>query len=64
MTMLTLPCPPPAEPSAPPSPPVVPASAVDSIVLSTAEVNQTVGTSHMRLEASQYGMSDNAGGWE
>ena len=48
--------------SAPPPPPVVPASAVNSILLSTAEVNQIVGTSHMRLEASQYGMSENAGG--
>jgi serine/threonine-protein kinase len=50
--------------SAPPSPPVVPASAVDSILLSTAQVNQIVGTSSMRLEASQYGMSENAGGLE
>jgi serine/threonine protein kinase len=48
--------------SAPPSPPVVLGSAVDSILLSTAEVNQIVGTSSMRLEASQYGMSENAGG--
>ena len=47
--------------SAPP-PPVVPASAVDSILLSTAKVNQIVGTSHMRLKDSTYGMSENAGG--
>lgn len=54
-----------APPSLPaPAPPVIPATSVDSILLSSAEVNQVAGASHMRLKDSQYGVSDNAGGVE